>query len=611
MRVRIRQAKANHVTRSCGLPGLAIGRQQKPGPFVAEIRSLGEAAAWLRRTTFRGRAGWPKSGRIYFHAQAHMIRLDNISKQNGHQILFIEASAALQKGEKVGLVGPNGAGKTTLFRMITGEESPDEGQVAVDRGVTIGYFSQDVGEMSGRSAVSEVMEGAGPVSTVAAELKELEAAMGDPDRADDMESIVARYGEVQARFEELDGYALDARAREFLAGLGFIGELVDGDVGALSGVWKLRVALARILLMRPDVMLLDEPSNHLDLESLIWLEGFLKGYEGALLMTSHDREFMNRIVAKVVEIDGGALTTYSGNYEFYEQQRALAEKQQQAQFERQQAMLSKEIKFIERFKARASHAAQVQSRVKKLEKIERVEPPRRRQTVSFDFLPAPRSGEDVVSLRNVHKRYGERSIYQGLDFLVRRRERWCVMGINGAGKSTLLKLVAGSTQPDDGTVALGGSVRMGYFAQHAMDLLDGERTVFQSLEDSFPQAGQGSLRALAGCFGFSGDDVEKRCRVLSGGEKARLIMAKMLYDPPNFLVLDEPTNHLDMATKEMLITALSDFEGTMLFVSHDRHLLAALSNRVLERTPEGSRQYGGGYTEYVARTGHEAPGLRS
>ncbi|MBR1230089.1 MULTISPECIES: ABC-F family ATP-binding cassette domain-containing protein [unclassified Bradyrhizobium] len=540
-----------------------------------------------------------------------MIRLDNVSKQVGHQILFIEASAALQKGEKIGLVGPNGAGKTTLFRMISGQELPDEGQVSLDRGITIGYFSQDVGEMAGRSAVAEVMDGAGPVSVVAAELRALEAAMADPDQADEMEDIIARYGEVQHRFEELDGYALDGRAREALSGLGFSQEMMDGDVGALSGGWKMRVALARILLMRPDVMLLDEPSNHLDLESLIWLEQFLRGYEGALLMTSHDREFINRIINKVVEIDGGTLTTFSGNYEFYEQQRALNEKQQQAQFERQQAMLAKEIKFIERFKARASHAAQVQSRVKKLDKIERVEPPKRRQTVAFDFLPAPRSGEDVVSLKNVHKGYGSRSIYEGLDFMIRRRERWCVMGINGAGKSTLLKLVAGSTEPDDGAVVVGGSVKMGYFAQHAMDLLDGERTVFQWLEDCFPQAGQGSLRALAGCFGFSGDDVEKKCRVLSGGEKARLVMAQMLFDPPNFLVLDEPTNHLDLATKEMLINALSEFEGTMLFVSHDRHFLAALSNRVLELTPEGIHQFGGGYTEYVARTGHEAPGLRS
>jgi ATPase subunit of ABC transporter with duplicated ATPase domains len=538
-----------------------------------------------------------------------MIRLDSITKQNGQQLLFIEASAALQRGERIGLVGPNGAGKSTLFRMIIGQDTADEGQVLVDRGVTIGFFSQDVGEMSGRSAAAEVMNGAGNVSEVAAELQGLEAALADPDRADEMDEILERFGEVQARFEELGGYALESRAHEVLDGLGFSQEMMDGDVGALSGGWKMRVALARILLMRPDVMLLDEPSNHLDLESLIWLEQFLTGYDGALLMTSHDREFMNRIVNKVIEIDGGTLTSFSGNYDFYEQQRAMNEQQQQAQFERQQAMLAKEIKFIERFKARASHAAQVQSRVKKLDKIDRVEPPRRRQTVTFDFPPAPRSGDDVVNLRGVHKRYGSKVIYEGLDLLVRRRERCCVLGVNGAGKSTLLKLVTGTTEPDAGSVAVGGSVKLGYFAQHAMELLDGDRTIFQSLEDSFPQAGQGSLRALAGCFGFSGDDVEKKCRVLSGGEKARLVMARMLYDPPNFLVLDEPTNHLDMATKEMLIAALASYEGTMLFVSHDRHFLAALSNRVLELTADGIHQYDGGYTEYVARTGHEAPGL--
>ena len=538
-----------------------------------------------------------------------MIRLDSITKQHGHQILFIEASMALQKGEKVGLVGPNGAGKSTIFRMIAGTETPDDGRVLVESGMTIGYFSQDVGEMSGQSAVAAVMDGVGPVSALATEMAGLEAAMADPDQGDRMDALVERYGEVQARFGELDGYALEARAREVLAGLSFSQERMDGDVGLLSGGWKMRVALARILLMRPDAMLLDEPSNHLDLESLIWLEDFLKNYEGALLMTSHDREFMNRIVGKIIEIDGGTLITYSGNFDFYEVQRAVGEKQRQAQFERQQAMLAKEMKFIERFKARASHAAQVQSRVKKLDKIEKVEPPRRRQSVQFEFRSPPRSGDDVVSFRGVHKGYGTQPIYAGLDLRLRRQERWCVLGANGAGKSTLLKLVAGETEPDEGTVALGASVRMGYFAQHSMDLLDGDDTVFESLDESFPQAGTGALKSLAGCFGFSGDDVEKPCRVLSGGEKARLVMAKMLFDPPNFLVLDEPTNHLDMATKEMLVAALQDFEGTMLFVSHDRHFLAALSNRVLELTPDGVHQYGGGYTEYVARTGQEAPGL--
>jgi ATPase subunit of ABC transporter with duplicated ATPase domains len=540
-----------------------------------------------------------------------MIRIESLSKQNGHQILFVEASAALNRGEKVGLVGPNGSGKTTLFRLVTGQDEADEGQVSVDRGIAIGYFSQDVGDMAGRSAVAEVMDGAGPVSAVAAEMAALEAAMADPERVDEMDEIIARYGEVQAHFEKLDGYAQDARAREVLAGLSFSQEMMDADVALLSGGWKMRVALARILLMRPDAMLLDEPSNHLDLESLIWLENFLKAYDGLLLMTSHDREFMNRIVTKIVEIDGGELTTYSGDYEFYEQQRILNERQQQAQFERQQAMLAKELNFIARFKARASHAAQVQSRVKKLEKIERVEPPKRRESVAFDFAPAPRSGEDVVSLAQVSKAYGPRILYADFDFQIRRKERWCIMGVNGAGKSTLLKLVTRSTEPDHGKVTLGASVKMGYFAQHAMELIEGEDTVFESLEHAFPQATQGSLRNLAGCFGFSGDDIEKKCRVLSGGEKARLVMARMLYDPPNFLVLDEPTNHLDLLTKEMLIKALSEFEGTMLFVSHDRHFLAELSNRVLEVTPEGVHQYGGGYTEYVERVGYEAPGLRA
>ena len=435
--------------------------------------------------------------------------------------------------------------------------------------------------------------------------------MADPDQADQMDEIIERYGEVQGRFQELDGYSLDGRAREVLDGLGFSQEMMEGDVGSLSGGWKMRVALARILLMSPDVLLLDEPSNHLDLESLIWLESFLNGYQGAILMTSHDREFMNRIVNKIVEIDGGALTSYTGDYEFYTQQRALADKQQQAQFERQQAMLAKEIAFIERFKARASHAAQVQSRVKKLDKIDRVEPPKRQQTIVFEFRPAPRSGEDVVMLKKVSKGYGSRSIYDGLDFHIRRQERWCIMGINGAGKSTLLKLVAGAAEPDDGTVKRGPSVKMGYFAQHAMDLLEGDRTVFETLQDEFPQAGQAPLRTLAGCFGFPGDDIDKKVKVLSGGEKARLVMALLLFDPPNLLVLDEPTNHLDIATKQMLIAALGQYEGTMLFVSHDRHFLAALSNRVLELTPEGIQSYGGGYTEYVQSTGREAPGLHS
>jgi len=538
-----------------------------------------------------------------------VIRLDSVSKQHGSQILFLDASLSAFKGEKVGLVGPNGSGKSTIFRLIMKEEAPDAGAVAIDRNVSVGYFSQDVGEMAGRSVLEETMAGAGAVSEAAHELRELEHAMADPARADEIETLIERFGHAQARFDQLGGYALESRAREILAGLGFHEEQVEGDVGKLSGGWKMRVALARILLMRPDALLLDEPTNHLDIESIIWLEQFLRDFEGALIMTSHDREFMNRLVTKVVEIDGGDLISYSGNYDFYEQQRALAEAQKEAQYARQQAMLAKEQAFIAKFKARASHAAQVQSRVKKVEKIEKVEPPKRRKLIEFEFRAPPRSGDDVAKLQGVSKRYGARTIYDGFDLLIRRRERWCVMGVNGAGKSTLLKLVAGETQPDSGNVALGGSVKLGYFAQHSMELLDPANSVFETLHHAFSQASVGTLRTLLGAFGFSGDDHDKPCRVLSGGEKARLVLAQMLFDPPNFLVLDEPTNHLDLATKEMLMKALSNFEGTLLFVSHDRAFLRALSNRVLELSDAGARVYTGGYAEYVVESGHEAPGV--
>jgi len=538
-----------------------------------------------------------------------VIRFDSVSKNHGRQILFMEASASVNRGEKVGLVGPNGSGKTTLFRLLVGEEQPDGGQVVVDRGIRTGYFSQDVGDMSGRSVLAETMAGAGEVSTVGAELHELEHKMADPAYGDELEKIIERFGEIQARFDELGGYGLEAKAREVLAGLGFRQEVMEGDVGALSGGWKMRVALARILLMGPDLLLLDEPTNHLDLESIIWLEKFLREFEGALVMTSHDREFMNRLVGKILEIDGGELTTFSGNFEFYAEQRQILAAQQQAQFERQQAMLAKEQAFIDKFKARASHAAQVQSRVKKLDKIEKVEPPRRRRIIDFDFPTPPRSGDDVAKLAGVNKAYGEHVIYSKFDFLIRRHERWCVMGVNGAGKSTLLRLIAGESTADSGNVQLGGSVKMGYFAQHAMEILNPDQTVLETLEAAFPKASLGSLKALLGAFGFSGDDVDKRCRVLSGGEKARVVLSRMLFDPPNFLVLDEPTNHLDLDTKEMLVKALANFEGTLLFVSHDRRFLSSLSNRVLELGPEGPKLYGGGYTEYVSATGQEAPGL--
>ena len=543
-----------------------------------------------------------------------MISFSRVSKQYGRQVLFVDASFQLNPGEKVGLVGPNGAGKTTLFRMIVGEESPDEGEVSVPRKLTIGYFRQDVEEMSGRSVIDEAIAGSGRVGDLHHELEALNLAMADPARADDMDRILARFGEVQEEYEHLGGYALESQAREVLHGLGFDDERIDGDVGALSGGWKMRVAMARVLLGRPDVLLMDEPTNHLDIESIIWLEAFLKAQPGALLMTSHDREFMNRTVTRIAEIDDGEITAYSGNYDFYERERAIRDTNKEAAYARQQAMFAKEQRFIDRFAAHAAKAAQVQSRVKALDKIEKVEPPRKRRVVNFDFRQPPRSGEQVVVIENLHKAYGRRVIYDGLTFTIRRGERWSVMGRNGAGKTTLLKMIAGALPPDSGSVRLGASLQMGYFAQQALDLLNPDLTVWEQIEKDFPQESIGALRNLLGAFQFSGDDVDKRIRALSGGEKTRLVMARMLLNPPNLLVLDEPTNHLDLATKEMLIHALKDYEGTMVFVSHDRTFLRGLSNRVLELGGESGTDaqphaYPGSYVEYVERTGHEAPGV--
>src|SRR6187397_2914340 len=545
-----------------------------------------------------------------------LISFSHLGKQYGRQVLFIDASFQLNPGEKVGLVGPNGAGKTTLFRLIVGEEAPDEGDVSVPRKLTVGYFKQDVEEMSGRSVLDETIAGSGRVGTLHHELEALNHAMSDPDRAHDMEKILDRFGEVQEEYEHLGGYALEGQAREVLHGLGFEEDRIDGDVGALSGGWKMRVAMARVLLGKPDVLLMDEPTNHLDIESIIWLEEFLTSQPGALFMTSHDREFMNRVVTKIAEIDGGEITVYSGNYDFYERERTIREANREAAYARQQAMLAKEQRFIERFSAHAAKAAQVQSRVKALDKIEKIELPKKRKVVRFDFRQPPRSGDQVAVLESVSKAYGDRVVHDGLSMTIRRGERWCVMGRNGAGKTTLLRMVAGVLAPDSGQVGMGASLKLGYFAQQALDLLDPDLTIEEQLQRDFPDESIGVLRNLAGAFQFSGEDIDKKIRSLSGGEKTRLVLALMLLDPPNFLVLDEPTNHLDLATKEMLLDSLAAFDGTMLFVSHDRAFLRGLSNRVLELGGESGTDvephvYPGSYVDYVARTGHEAPGIHS
>ncbi len=538
-----------------------------------------------------------------------MISLSKVSKQYGGQILFVDAAFQINDGEKIGLVGPNGAGKSTIFRMIVGEEQPDEGVIEKPKNLSLGYFRQDVGELRGRTVLAETVAGAGEAAALGTEMARLEERMAEAP--DDLEDLITRYGDVQGRYQMLGGYELEARAEAILLGLGLQPEQIRSDVGTLSGGWKMRVALAQILLARPDVLLLDEPTNYLDIESILWLEEFLRQYPGAVVMTCHDREIMNRIVTKIIEIDGGEVKSFTGNYDFYERMRAQDAERQEAAFARQQAMLAKEERFIERFKAQAAKAAQVQSRIKMLDKIEKVAPPRKIVEQEFDFKSPPRSGEDVVKIEKLSKAYGAKRVHDNLSLLVRRGERWAVMGENGAGKTTLLKMMAQVLPPDGGQAVLGQSVTLGYYAQHLMERLDGEKTVLEELQAHAPTANLGTLRNLAGAFGFSGDDAHKAVRVLSGGERARLALAKLLYDTPNLLVLDEPTNHLDILTKRALIKTLKKYEGTLVVVSHDRQFLKALASHVIELAPgQAPRVYPGSYDEYVASTGREAPGMR-
>ncbi|MCU0864818.1 MAG: ATP-binding cassette domain-containing protein [Planctomycetes bacterium] len=541
-----------------------------------------------------------------------MITLTGINKQHGNQILFVDASLQLNPGEKVGLTGPNGAGKSTVFRLIVGEEKPDDGEVALPKRLTIGYFRQDMGEMKGRSVIDEAIAGSGKVGELHHELEKLQHDMADPEKADDMDRILARYGEVQAQYQDLGGYELEAKAKEVMHGLGFNDAQIEGDVGALSGGWKMRVGMAKVLLGNSDVLLLDEPTNHLDIESILWLEQFLQATKAAVLMTCHDRDFMNRVVDRIIDIDNGSFNSYTGDYDYMEREQKVRALQLEAQFERQQAMIAKMQRFIDRFGTHVAKAAQAQSKAKKIDKIEKIELPKKREAVPFACKTPPRSGDDIVKIQGLKKAYGPRSIYQNLDFEIKRGERWCVMGQNGSGKTTLLKMIAGHLQPDGGQLKL-GSVKMGYFAQQALDLLDPELTVYQQVDQKFHLEPIGAKRNLLGAFQFSGDEQDKLIKFLSGGEKSRLVLALMLFDPPNFLVLDEPTNHLDMLTKEMLVQTLKDFEGTMLFVSHDRVFLRGLANRVLDVSEcaqgKPAKAYQGTYIDWVEKTGMEAPGV--
>ncbi|MCM0081924.1 ATP-binding cassette domain-containing protein [Geomonas sp. Red32] len=538
-----------------------------------------------------------------------MIHLSNITKQHGSKVLFKDASFQILPGTRAGLVGPNGAGKTTIFRIITGEEEVDSGEITVGKKTTIGYFSQDIGDMAGRSALEEVMAVSAETVRLAAELKEMEEQMGTDISADEMEALLARYGEAMEEFEHRGGYDLDSRAKAVLTGLGIGPDRYHNPVESFSGGWRMRVALAGILTLQPDVLLLDEPTNHLDVESIVWLEEWIASeYKGALLMTSHDRDFMNRVVNRIVEVANKTITTYNGNYDFYEKERDIRKEQLLASYKRQQEMLSKEEEFIARFAARASHAAQVQSRVKKIEKIERIEIPAEDKVVRFEFNEPPRSGDDVVVMNGLAKSWTNpdgslHPVFSGVTGTIKRLSKIAVVGVNGAGKSTFLKTIAGETEPSAGTVNLGANVELGYFSQHAMEILDPKKTIFETVQDVIPLATIGVIRNLLGSFLFQGDDVDKRIENLSGGEKSRVVLATLLARPVNFLVLDEPTNHLDIKSREILLDALSNFTGTVMLVSHDRHFLRKLVDRVIEVDHGEMRLYEGNYDYYLSKTG--------
>ncbi len=540
-----------------------------------------------------------------------MISLTNISKSHGQKILYKDAGFQIRPEDRIGLVGPNGAGKTTIFRVIMGEESVDSGTVNIPDKTIIGYFSQDVGEMKGRSALEEVESGAGRLSELAQEIARLEKALQEsaekPISDDDMTNLLARYGDVQMEFQQRGGYELNSRAKEILTGLGIGPGDFDRPVESFSGGWKMRIALAKILALNPDVLLMDEPTNHLDLESIIWLEGWLKEFKGAIVMTSHDREFMSRVVSRIVEIAHKTITVYSGNYDYYLREKEVRKDQLLASHRKQQEMLAKEEEFIARFAARASHAAQVQSRVKKLEKIDRIEIPPDEATIHFDFPTPPRSGNEVVKLEGLAKEWKHsdgtsKPVFSGATGLVRRLDKIAVVGVNGAGKSTLLKVICGETEASQGRAVIGANVSVGYFSQHALDVLNPKNTVFEEVQSRIPNASINYVRSLLGAFLFTGDDVSKKISVLSGGEKSRVVIATLLVNPVNLLILDEPTNHLDIRSREILLEALKRFDGTIMIVSHDRHFLRELVTRVFEVDHGQLNTFEGGFDYYVDKS---------
>lgn len=544
-----------------------------------------------------------------------MISFNNVTKTYGGQILYENASFILRPGDKAGLVGANGAGKTTVFKVLAKEEGFDAGSITVPDKIRLAYFSQNIGEMKGRTVIEEVMSGSAKVSTLALEIKRIENILDNsvetPLSDDEMEKVLIELGDFQTEFEQLGGYDLDVRAKEIITGLGVMPYDHDRDVGLFSGGWRMRIALAKILIQNPDVILLDEPTNYLDLESIVWLEEWLKNFKGAILLTSHDRDFLNGIANRIIEVGNKTITTYTGNFDFYEKEREIRRVQHVAQFERQKDMLAKEEEFIARFAARASHAAQVQSRVKKIDKIERVEMPIEEDVMDFSFPVPPRGSNDVVIMKNLAKNWVRddnsiHKVFSDLSAVVHRLDKIAVVGVNGAGKSTLLKVICGLTESSGGEVNLGPSIQAGYFSQFSLDLLNPENTILEEITGRIKNGTPGFIRNLLAAFLFRGDDVDKKIKILSGGEKSRVVLATLLSNNHNLLILDEPTNHLDLKSRDVLLEQLKKYEGTVMFVSHDRHFLHALSNRVFEVDKANIRVFESNYHYYLEKKHDEA-----
>jgi ATP-binding cassette subfamily F protein 3 len=528
-----------------------------------------------------------------------MITLSHFQKQFGSKVIFKDSSLQIGARDRIGLIGPNGSGKTTLFRMILGEESIDDGEIRIAKGVKIGYLPQEVISLKGNSVLGEVLKGAAGITSLQDKMKILEEELSSIEDPKDQEKLAKEYGKLQERYILLGGYSLEADAKQILQGLGFKETDFTRATDELSGGWLMRIALAKILLQAPDLLLLDEPTNHLDLESLIWLENFLINYPGAMVIVSHDRVFLNHLIDRIAEIEVQKIDLYHGDYDHYLGEKEARKKILEATYKTQQRKIEQTERFIERFRAKNTKSSQVQSRIKMLEKIERIELPIEKKEIRFQFPAPKRSGHRVVEVKRLYKRYGETAVYQGIDLTLFRGDKVALVGPNGAGKSTLLKILAGVLEFEKGEVILGKDVTCAYFSQNQFDLLRPENTVYEELLSIATDESQTELRTLLGTFLFSGDEIEKKVSVLSGGEKSRLILAKMLLKPANLLLLDEPTSHLDIPSRNVLEMALKQFQGTLCLITHDRHLINEIANKVIEIDRGIPNVYPGNYDDYV------------